>query len=556
MLHSHPLRALAFLVAASTTVASLGASAQNDCDTVRVNLTSLGTESTFRSNYPVVSANGRIVAFESSADDLVPGDTNFARDIFVRDRDAGTTTRVSVSSTGAQGNSHSYNPSMSSDGRYIAFHSKASNFVSGDSIGGFLDAFVHDRITGSTTLISANTLGLVGSGNSQDVLLTPDGTYATFQSSASDLVVNDTNNVLDAFVRNLVTGTTVRVSVSTTGVEGDGNSLDAACSSDGQIVTFSSLATNLVAGDVNGAQDVFVRVLATGVTTRISESTAGAAGNSYSRLPRMSSDGRYVVFESRASTLVPNDANAAIDIFLRDRTTGVTSIESVDSNGVYGNNASGTPSISADGNRIAFHSWANNLVPGDVSGVDIFVRDRALQVTQRASVSSFGVPGNGNSIDADISASGTFVAFQSGSSNLVAGDNNGYEDIFVNDSVTTATVTSRNGGANPSSYTADAVVLGAMWNASVDLTTTGHDYAFVLGTVVPANLTLAGGQVLLISGAEVFELPLKPGPIATWSVPIPNDLTFAGLRIYSQAGHLFGVMPYALSNAQDLCIGF
>ena len=551
-LNSHLSRALVVVLSVSPVLAT----PQGDCDTERVSLTSTGAEPTFRSNYPVISADGRIVAFESSADDLVPGDTNFSRDIFVRDRDAGTTTRVSVSSSEAQGNSHSYNPSMSTDGRYIVFHSKASNFVSGDVFGGFLDAFVHDRDTGTTTLLSVSMFGGVASGNSYDVDITPDGSYVAFYSSANDLVANDTNNRSDAFIRDLGTGAITRVSVSSAGVEGDGNSLDVTFSSDGQIVTFSSLATNLVAGDTNGAQDVFVHVVATGVTTRVSESTFGVQGNSFSRLPRMSSDGRFVAFESRANTLVPNDTNSSDDVFLHDRTTGVTSIVSVDSNGVYGNNASRAPSMSADGQRIAFYSWASNLVPGDVGNLDIFVHDTTLQVTQRTSVDSFGVPGNGHSVDPCISADGRFVAFQSASDNLVTGDTNGYEDIFVNDTVSTATATLRNAGTNPASYTVSAPILGAMWTASVDLTTTGHGSALVIGTVAPATLTLGGGQVLLIGGPEVFELSLAPGPIATWTVMIPNDSALLGLVAYTQAGHFFGVSPFALSNAQDLCLGY
>lgn len=524
-------------------------------ETERVSLTSAGLEATFRSNYPVISADGSFVAFESSADDLVPGDTNFSKDVFVHDRVAGTTTRVSVSSSGAQGDHHSVDPSISADGRYVAFSSRASNLVSGDT--NFTeDAFLHDRNTGTTTRVVLG-LGAQPNGYVYQCDISPDGTFLAFTSAASNLVLNDTNNSADVFVRDLATGVITRVSVSSTGAESDGNSFEAALSTDGQIVAFYSIATDLVDDDTNGQPDVFVHELGSGQTTRVSLSTAGDQGNSYSQFPNISGAGRYVVFESRATTLVPNDLNGYDDVFLHDRVTGETSIVSVDSNGVYGDWWSNKPSISADGQRIAYSSWSTNLIASDSnSRIDIFVYDTSNQTTRRVSLDSAGVPSGGHSFDTDISADGRFVAFHSEGDNLVPGDTNGYGDIFVTDSLGAAVVTARNAGANPMSYTASAPVLGASWTGDVDLTTTGHSFAVVYWAVASANLPLGGGVVLLIAGQKVLKLSPQPGPLASWSVPLPNDTSLAGLSLFSQAVHVFGAPSIALSNAQDLCLGY
>lgn len=527
-----------------------------DRDTELVSLTTAGLQPTFRSNFPAISANGRVVAFESSADDLVPGDTNFSKDIFVRDLDAGTTTRVSVSSAGAQGNHHSVDPTISDDGRYVAFSSRASNLVAGDN--NFLeDVFVHDRDTGTTTRVSLGLLGAQLDAYAFQPFISPDGSCVAYTSAATNVVAGITNSDFDIFLRDLGSGATTRVSVSSVGAEGDANSLEPALSQDGQIVTFYSLASTLIGTDTNGQPDVYVHDVASGQTTRVSESTAGMQGNSYSQFPRISADGRYVAFESRATTLVPNDLNSADDVFLHDRMTGTTSIVSVSSNGVYGNAASRDASISADGRHIAYLSWSTNLIASDTNfHIDIFVHDRIGGTTRRVSLGDAGQAGNGHAIDADISADGRWVAFQSGADNLVPVDTNGFEDLFVHDSLGAAAVSTRNAGANPASYTAGTPVLGALWSASVDLTTTGHTTAQVLGTTAPTNLTLGGGQVLLVSGPQIFLLPPQSGPLAIWLAPLPDDPSLAGFTVFTQAVHLFGVTPFALSNAQDLCLGY
>jgi Tol biopolymer transport system component len=218
---------------------------------------------------PSVSADGLYVTFDSFATNLVPGDTNAMSDIFVRDRTAGVTYRISKDSAGTEADGASYNPSVSADGRYAAFASGASNLVSGD-INGKADVFVRDRASGITWRVSKDSAGAEGDDVSSNPSISGDGRYVAFYSYAGNLVSGDSNGCGDVFVRDRQTGTTTRVSRNSAGAEGDGHSDNPAISADGRYVTFMSFATNLVAGDTNGEVDIFVRDRQTGTTTLVS----------------------------------------------------------------------------------------------------------------------------------------------------------------------------------------------------------------------------------------------------------------------------------------------
>ena len=235
--------------------------------------------------------------------------------------------------------------------------------------------------------------------------------------------------------------TTERVSVDSAGVEGNSVSVVPAISADGRFVAFHSVANNLVTGDTNGAFDVFVHDRDTDTTERVSVDSAGVEGNDVSINSTISADGRFVAFRSIANNLVAGDTNGFWDIFVHDRTTDTTERVSVSSAGVQGNSFSFRPAISAGGRFVAFFSRANNLVAGDTNGKDdIFVHDRDTDITERVSVNSAGVQGNDFSrFRTSISADGRFVAFRSEANNLVAGDTNGFRDIFVHDRTTDTT---------------------------------------------------------------------------------------------------------------------
>ena len=208
------------------------------------------------------------------------------------------------------------------------------------------------------------------------------------------------------------TGTTNRVSVSSDETQGNDDSDWSSISNDGRYVAFRSDADNLVSGDTNDFGDIFVRDRQIEITTRISVSSDGAQANDESRNPSISADGRYVVFESDADNLVSGDTNGSRDIFVHDLQTGDTKRVSVASNGTQGNNNSRFPSISSDGRYVAFQSLASKLVNGDTNGYqDIFVHDRQTGVTSIVSVASDGKEGNGDSYGTSISADGRYVAF-------------------------------------------------------------------------------------------------------------------------------------------------
>jgi Tol biopolymer transport system component len=345
--------------------------------TTRVSVGAGGAQGNGLSDWPSISADGRFVAFRSEASNLVTGDTNNGADVFVHDRQTWVTTRVSVGAGGAQANGPSQWLSISGDGRYVAFVSEASNLVAGDT-NSRSDVFVHDRQAGVTTRVSVAAGGAQGNnGSGIFPCISADGRYVAFTSFDSNLVAGDTNNRGDVFVHDRQTGVTTRVSVGAGGTQGNDSSGWPSISADGRYVAFDSLATNLVTGDTNDWQDAFVHDRQTGVTTRVSVGAGGTQGDDYSNTPTISADGRYVAFQSRASNLVTGDTNYLADIFVHDRQLGVTTRVSVGAGGTEGDHYSTFASISADGRHVAFSSYASNLVAGDTNGgEDVFVHDR------------------------------------------------------------------------------------------------------------------------------------------------------------------------------------
>ncbi len=325
-----------------------------------------------------ISADGRFVVFESPATNLVAGDTNGLHDIFVHDRDTGTTERVSVASDGTQGNSFSQLPAISPDGRFVAFDSNANNLVLGDS-NARRDVFVHDRDTGVTELVSVASDGAQGNQSSSQPAISADERFVVFGSGASTLVAGDTNGNNDIFVHDRDSGTTELVSVASDGTQGNENSTGRAITAGCRFLAFESRATNLVSGDTNGLPDVFVHDRDSGITERVSVASDGTEGNNDSDTPAIGPAGRFVAFFSEANNLVAGDTNGQQDIFVHDRDTGITERVSVASDGTEANSGSVEPAISANGRLVAFESFATNLVSGDTNAAwDIFVHDRGF----------------------------------------------------------------------------------------------------------------------------------------------------------------------------------
>jgi hypothetical protein len=349
--------------------------------------------------------------------------------------DGSAVTSVSVDSFGISGNGESDQSSFSQNGRYITFRSAASNLVLEDQ-NEVADIFVRDRQTGSVTRVSVSSLGVEANHESDYPAISADGRFVTFSSKAGNLVENDTNGLYDVFVHDRESGLTERVSINSNKQGGNGNSFPSAISANGQIIAFASRAKNLVSFDRNGVFDIFAHDRSLGVTTRVSVDSQGVEANDFSASPVVSADGRWVAFSSKAENLVAGDTNHTLDIFVHDRVTGITTRESVNSAQVGGNGQSDFPAICADGRFVTFSSKASNLVTGDTNDTfDVFVRDRETQATTRVSVSSIGAEGNqnGDSIASSISADGRHIAFTSGASNLSPNDANGTFDAFIHD---------------------------------------------------------------------------------------------------------------------------
>jgi Tol biopolymer transport system component len=398
-----------------------------------------GQRGNAQSSQSAISADGRFVAFWSFATNLVAGDTNNEWDIFVRNRRTQLTSRVSVGPGGQQANGFNQDPAISAHGRFVVFMSDATNLVAGDT-NGTTDVFVRDRRTHVTHRVSVGPGGLQANGRSFAPAISADGRFVAFASTASNLVAGDTNGTDDVFVRDRRTHVTHRVSVGPGGLQANNSSVNPAISADGRYVAFWSGASNLVAGDTNNTVDVFVRDRVAQVTRRVSVGPGGQQPNDSSVEPAISAHGRFVAFISFASNLVAGDTNQSPDVFVQDRRTQVTRRVSVGPGGQQANGFSSQPAISAGGRYVAFTSDASNLVAGDTNqSPDVFVRDRRTQVTRRVSVGPGSQQANSQSFDPAISAHGLLVAFASAASNLVAGDANNTVDVFVRDRVAQVT---------------------------------------------------------------------------------------------------------------------
>lgn len=399
--------------------------------TERVSVASGGAQSAHETNgEPVLSQDGRYVVFDSLASDLVPNDTNDEYDVFVHDRQTGTTERVSLAEDGDQGFRISWGPTISADGRTVAFTSNAG--LVGGLYSDSWHIYVRDRQTNQTTRATVASDGTVGNGSSvEQPAISADGRYVAYASEATNLVIDDTNNAADIFVHDRQTGQTTRVSLATGGAQANGYSSSAALSADGRYVAFSSDAPDLVAGDTNNMGDVFRHDRQTGETILISRRLDGLSASDGAHIPAISADGTKVAFTSRSSDFVAGDT-ADADVFLADLTTGVISLVSVNSNGEKGNSQSEKFAMSADGRYVAFESWASNLTPDDANDHgDVFVRDVVAGETWLASLGADGQQGNGASSTPGISPDGHTVGFVSGATNLVPNDTNDEDDIFV-----------------------------------------------------------------------------------------------------------------------------
>jgi uncharacterized repeat protein (TIGR01451 family) len=404
--------------------------------------------------YTDMTPDGRYVVFVSAASNLVPGDTNGVGDVFVRDRQRRVTERVSVGLKGVEGNGDSNflgiatDPSISDDGRYVAFKSEASNLVRGDR-NGATDVFVRDRVAGVTERVSVDSAEHEALGGGDDPAISPDGRFVAFVTGDFDTDFN-----FDVYLRDRVAGTTERVSVAADGGDAQNSSdspVVAVGPGGGAIVAFASSADNLVADDGNDASDVFVRDLTgpTPTTERVSVTSAEqppafAGGFGFgSRSPAISPDGRFVAFSSDAVNFTtPEQVRNFFDVFVRDRQAGTTELASPNAAGGEADAESEGPDISPDGRFVSFSSFANDLIAGrtdpDAFLQDAFVRDRMIASTELVSIANDDSDATFSGFDTHVasgpvSADGLVSLMTTNADNLVPDDTNLNSDVYAND---------------------------------------------------------------------------------------------------------------------------
>ncbi|MHC2623020.1 VCBS repeat-containing protein [Bradyrhizobium huanghuaihaiense] len=399
----------------------------------RVSTSATGAQADDQSYQSVLSPDGTKVAFESYADNLVPGDTNGAPDVFVKDLTTGAITLVSTNASGVQGGG--YQPVFSSDGTKLAFSSASYNLVPGDTNQAY-DVFVKDLTTGAITRVSTSASGAQADGFwTTNPIFSPDGTKVAFYSDADNLVPGDTDNLRGIFVKDLTTGAITLVGPSPYndqhhGGDENGWTYAPSFSPDGTKIVFAS---NTGGGDTS---DVYIKDLSTGATTLVSVSASGVHGNGGSYDPVFSPDGTKVAFYTFADNLVPGSSNIRIgNVVMKDLITGVVTLVSANADGVPQNNnaAAQKPVFLPDGTKIAFVSEANNLVSDFYGyyGPQVYVKDLITGAVTLISTDASGVPANGYNERPGFSADGTKLVFESSASTLVPGDTNGASDIFV-----------------------------------------------------------------------------------------------------------------------------
>lgn len=394
-----------------------------------------------------ISGDGRFVVFQSKATNLaLPAPTNGKYNVYVLDRSDGSVVRVSVAFAGGDPDFDCVNPVVTDNGRYVAFETQSTNLINGGDGNGFVDVYVWDRQGAVISVVSGDSATNAPVGGSSPSI-TPDGTLVAFESAAPAQLIDpaapvDGGGLTDIFVRDVVAGTTVAVTINgaATGM-GNGASVRASISEigvngpGGYFVAFESAAKDLDGANPPGPRvNIFRRAMPGGAALRLSLNSVGGAADLDSNFASISRNGLFVAFASDATNLVVPDVNGQTDIFVRDVLGASTTLVSVHSSGTQGAGASLSPRISADGAFVAFQSSAPNLVDDDTNlADDIFLHQVATGSTIRVSVKSYGDQTPALSITemGDLSGDGKWVVFNSNAGNLVSGDSNGVHDVFI-----------------------------------------------------------------------------------------------------------------------------
>jgi pseudomonalisin len=488
------------------------------------------------------SADGRYVAFVSLASNTLAGDANANGDVFLRDLQTGTTSLVSLANDGTRGTEPSRWPAISADGRYVAF-SSGSDLVTGGRLNGG-DIYVRDLQLATTVRASVSSAGVPADAGCLYPSISGDGRYVAFSSAATNLVPGGGGGVLQIYVRDLQLGTTTLVSQTAPGTIGDANSTSPAISGDGQSVAFISAASNLVTGATAAGSQVFLRDLRAGTIDVVSAAPDGSAANNVVYLNpndgerlAITPDGRFVAFASFATNLAPGDDNGNSDVFVWDRDTHQPTLASVSNDGSFLFGA-GAPSLSADGRFVSF--WAA-LPDGQVS--QLALRDTLTQQTLLLSVGPGGVLANANTSQVALSANGRALAFSSVATNLVAGASNGQEQIYSLTVPAAGPVYAQALALTPAALQVGASATGTVTlsgaapaaGASVALTSAALAVAVPPVVTVPAGSTTATFPITTLATAAPLPVAItaaygggSPAAILTLLTPVAARIDAVG----------------------------
>jgi Tol biopolymer transport system component len=490
----------------------------------RVNTSSSGEQANGTCADPAISANGRYVAFNSLANNLVPDDTNNVRDVFLKDLATGSTVRVSVHSDGSQAtvdNEFSGMPlSISADGRFVAFLTFARLLPRDTNI--HSDVYVKDMQTGELDLVSTASDETLANFRNNMPAISPDGRYVAFASQASNFVPEDTTITLDIYLKDRVTRSIRLVSSNAAGTSGgDNGSFRPVVSSGGRYVAFMSIAHNLITPDINYT-DIYVKDMQTGAIERANTTASGVTESNDADLPSISADGRYVAFQSKYYAPAPN---AMTRIYVKDRQSGALMRGDRLSTGVFQTSGiSLAPAISADGRFVSFHSASTGFVTGDVNGLaDVHVHDLNTGLNQRAALPG-GVAADGASAEASLSRDGRYVVFASAATNLME-DAVGGRQVFIHDRIakTTQRMSRGNGWGNADS---DSPIVSAngQWIAYrsaasnlVNNDTNGKPDVFLIHRtgVSPLRLSVSGSNVQTTTGTILGPVTVNADGVLT-----------------------------------------
>ncbi len=494
-----------------------------------------------------ITADGRYIVFHSDAGNLVPGDTNGVWDVFLRDTVLDTIERVSVSSAGAEGDDHSGYADITDDGRYVVFSSRATNLVAGDT-NYAPDVFLRDRTLGTTERVSLSSLGTEQGSGLFDYTpaVSADGRFVAWTTIFSFLSI-DYGIDRDVYLRDRSLETTELMSWAEDGSQAAGG-WDPSMNAAGTLVAYTSNSHITHALDTDSLDDVFIRDRVLGANELVSLGYTGLGGSGHSTRPRMTPDGRYVVFGSSASDLDAVDTNSASDIFLRDRTAGTTELVSYTSTGAVSSFISGVhtpgciaPAVSDDGRFVIFHADNVDLTPLESPGV--FLRDRSLATTQQVDTGRWWSSFVGDGHTPDISSDGTEAVF----SLLDSPPGSGwYDQVFLRhvddrDSIHLTGSTAVYGGwGYTTSYSADGAPAGATWHLAWSFERSGS-------TVAGQRFDIGPGATVLASGTIAAD-----GTMSYVSPPVPASVV--GRTIWLELAVEDGAGSYLDSNAHELVV--